>query len=80
MKPTATYESVEFKEVNPVGFTGELQVEHPLRVAIVRDCVHPLLGHEEIIYTSLVVKGDVDGFETLNTMYKRKELALSSSV
>lgn len=69
MKPKATYESVEFKEVNPVGFTGELQVEHPLRVAVVHNCKHPLLGHEDVVYTSLVVSGDENGFETLNTIY-----------
>jgi hypothetical protein len=69
MKPTATYKSVVFKEVNPVGFTGELQVEHPLRVAVVHDCTHPLLGYERVIYTSLVVSGDENGFETLNTIY-----------
>lgn len=69
MKPKATYESVEFKEVNPVGFTGDLQVEHPLRVAIVTNCKHPLLGFERVVYTSLVVSGDENGFETLNTIY-----------
>jgi hypothetical protein len=70
MKPTATYETVVFKEVSPLGFTGELDAQQPLRIAIVTNCKHPLLGYEGMVYTSLVVSGDEHGFETLNTTYR----------
>ena len=61
-KPTATFRYVEFFETSK----GD-------RVATVNWCNHPVLGFEHIVHTSIVLNGDENMFETLNTIYVKEE-------
>lgn len=61
-KPTATFQYVEFFETSK----GD-------RVAVVGSCHHPVLGFERIVHTSIVLNGDENMFETLNTIYVKEQ-------
>lgn len=61
-KPTAIFRHVEFFETSK----GD-------RVAIVNWCNHPVLGFERIVHTSIVLNGDENMFETLNTIYVKEQ-------
>jgi hypothetical protein len=41
-------------------------------VAEVYNVEHPTLGIAPTVWTSVVVEGDEEGFETLNTVYKKR--------
>jgi hypothetical protein len=60
-KPVAWYDSARIY-MNPQDYL----------VAEVYNVDHPILGYEPTVWTSVVVSGDEDGFETLNTVYKKR--------
>lgn len=61
-KPTATFRHVQFFET----IEGD-------RVATVEGCHHPLLGSQRSVHTSIVLNGDENKFETLNTIYVKEQ-------
>lgn len=61
-KPKATFQHVEFFETSK----GD-------RVAVVKQCNHPLLGNHPSVHTSIVLNGDENMFETLNTIYVKEQ-------